>query len=89
MERADGWHSLLHVKRLYALILLTVVATYLIKNTARLQSSKWWLAGGAAALIFSVAGGLKHQRGLFDDYPYRLPMGQQILLMAQPVPRRK
>ncbi len=88
VERADGWHSLLHVKRLYALILLTVLATYLIKNTARLQSSKWWLAGGAAALIFSVAGGLKHQRGLFDDYPYRLPMGQQILLMAQPVPRR-
>jgi hypothetical protein len=88
VERADGWHSLLHVKRLYALILLTVLATYLIKNTARLQSSKWWLAGGAAALIFSVAGGLKHQRGLFEDYPYRLPMGQQILLMAQPVPRR-
>ncbi len=83
----DGWHSLLHVKRLYALILLTVVATYLIKNGTRLQSSKWWLAGGATALIFSIASGLKHQQGLFEDYSYRLPMGQQILLATQPVPR--
>jgi Tol biopolymer transport system component len=30
---------------------------------------------------------LKHQHGLFDDYPYRLPMGQQMFLAAQPVPQ--
>jgi hypothetical protein len=84
---ADGWHALLQVKRLYALILLTVLATYLIKSAVRLQSSKWWLAGAAAALVFSIAGGLKHQRGLFEDYSHRLPMGQQSLLAAQPVPR--
>ena len=39
------------------------------------------------ALTISIVGGLKHQRGLFDDYSYRLPMGQQMLLAAQPVPR--
>jgi hypothetical protein len=84
---ADGWQSLLHVKRLYALTLLTIVATCLIKNGTRIQLSKWWLAGGAAALIFSIASGLKHQHGLFDDYSYRLPVGRQMLLAAQPVPR--
>ena len=31
----DGWHALLHVKRLYALILLTTVAVYLIKKNNR------------------------------------------------------
>src|ERR1700760_392741 len=33
----DGWQALLHVKRLYALILLTVVAIFLIKNGTRMQ----------------------------------------------------
>jgi Glycosyltransferase family 87/WD40-like Beta Propeller Repeat len=84
---AEGWHALLHVKRLYALILLTTVAIYLIKTGARLQPSKWWLAGGAAVLVINIASGLKHQHGLFDDYSYRLPIGQQMLLEAQPVPR--
>jgi Glycosyltransferase family 87/WD40-like Beta Propeller Repeat len=84
---ADGWQVLLHVKRLYALVLLTIVAIYLIKNSTWEQSSRWWLAGGAAVLVFSIASGLKHQHGLFDDYSYRLPIGQQMLLAAQPVPR--
>ena len=84
---ADGWQALLHVKRLYALILLTTVAIYLIKNGTRVQPSKWWLAGGAAVLVISIVSGLKHQHGLFDDYSYRLPIGQQMLLAAQPVPQ--
>ncbi|MDT7814742.1 MAG: hypothetical protein QOJ42_4658, partial [Acidobacteriaceae bacterium] len=83
----DGWQSLLHVKRLYALILLTTVAIYLLKSGARLQPSKWWLAGAAAVLVISITSGLKHQQGLFDDYSYRLPIGRQMLLAAQPVPR--
>lgn len=83
----DGWHALLHVKRLYALILLTTVAVCLIKKKNREYEQRWWLAGGAVALMLSIAAGLEHQRGLFDDYAYRLPMGQQMLLAAQPVPQ--
>jgi hypothetical protein len=84
---ADGWQAILHVKRLYALILLTAVAIYLVKNSARWQPSKWWLAGAAAVLVISITGGLKHQQGLFDDFSYRLPIGRQMLLAAQPLPR--
>ncbi len=84
---ADGWHAILHVKRLYALVLLTVVAIFLIRNGARSQSSKWWFAGAVAILVVSITGGLKHQQGLFDDYSFRLPIGQQMLLAAQPVPQ--
>jgi hypothetical protein len=83
---ANGWHALLHVKRLYALILLTTVAICLIKAGSQASPSKWWLAGGAAALVFTIVSGLKHQQGLFDDYSYRLPMEGQALLAAQPVP---
>jgi hypothetical protein len=83
----DGWHALLHVKRLYALTLLTAVAVYLIKRNNREHEQRWWLAGGAVALMLSIAAGLEHQRGLFDDYAYRLPMGQQTLLATQPIPR--
>jgi hypothetical protein len=83
----DGWMALLHVKRLYALILLTTVALFLIRNSARVQQRVWWLAGAAAALTISIVSGLKHQQGLFDDYLYRLPMGQQMFLAAQAVPQ--
>jgi hypothetical protein len=81
----DGWKALLHVKRLYALILLTMVALSLLRSGARAQQRVWWLVGAAAALTISIVSGLKHQRGLFDDYPYRVPMGQQMFLAAQPV----
>ena len=83
----DGWMALLHVKRLYALILLTAVALFLIRNSARVQRRVWWLAGAAAALTISIVSGLKHQQGLFDDYLYRLPMGERMFLAAQAVPQ--
>jgi hypothetical protein len=84
----DGWEALLHVKRLYALVLLTAVALYLMRHgraEAQDNEERWWLAGAAAALAVSIVGGLAHQRGLFDDYAYRLPIPQQALLAAQPV----
>jgi Glycosyltransferase family 87/WD40-like Beta Propeller Repeat len=82
----DGWRAILHVKRLYALILLTTTAFYLIKNGVRVHHKAWWLAGGALALTLSIATGLEHQRGLFDDYAYRLPMQPQMFLATQAVP---
>ena len=83
----DGWQSLLHVKRLYALMLLTIVALSLIRRATTIRQERWWLAGVTAALAISIFAGLQHQRGLFDDYTYRLPMGQQMFLAGQPVPQ--
>jgi Glycosyltransferase family 87/WD40-like Beta Propeller Repeat len=84
----DGWRPLLHVPRLYALILMTAVTLYLMKEGRALagwRHERWWLAGGMAALILSISSGLRHQRGIFDDYAYRLPISPQILLASQPV----
>jgi Glycosyltransferase family 87/WD40-like Beta Propeller Repeat len=83
----DGWKALLHVKRLYALILLTMIALSLLRSGARVRERVWWLAGAAVVLTISIVSGLKHQRGLYDDYPYRIPMAQQMFLAAQPVPQ--
>jgi hypothetical protein len=74
----DGWKALLHVKRLYVLILLTTVALSLIRSGVRVHQRVWWLTGAAVALTISIVSGLKHQRGLFDDYPYRLPMPANV-----------
>jgi hypothetical protein len=85
----DGWKSLLHVMRLYALILLTAVALCKMRNgrtAVRDPQQRWWLAGVTAALIISIATGLKHQHGLFDDYSYRVPIARQAFLAAQPMP---
>ncbi len=82
----DGWGALLHVKRLYALILLTTAALYLIKSGTRVHHKGWWLAGGALALTLSIVAGLEHQHRLFDDYAYRLPMQPQMFLATQPAP---
>jgi hypothetical protein len=64
----DGWEALLHVKRLYALVLLTAVALYLMRHgraEAQDNEERWWLAGAAAALAVSIVGGLAHQRGRY------------------------
>jgi WD40-like Beta Propeller Repeat len=85
----DGWGALLHVKRLYALMLLTAVALYLMKSgraEARVREERWWLAGAGAALVLSIVAGLAHQRGLFDDYAYRVPIEPRALLATQPAP---
>jgi Glycosyltransferase family 87/WD40-like Beta Propeller Repeat len=77
-----GWAALWHVKRLYALVLLTSVAFYLIMND---QWPRWWVTAGAVAVCVSIAGGLRHQRNLFGDYRYRVPMAQQVFSASNPV----
>jgi hypothetical protein len=80
-----GWQSLLHVKRLYALVLLTAAAFYVAREGTKTLWPRAWVACGSAMLVLSIAGGLRHQRGLFDDYAYRLPLARQILLASHPV----
>ena len=83
----DGWGALLHVKRLYWLVLLTLTTFHLLmRSRTAVQYKLWWLTGGGLVLSLSIAAGLHHQHGLFDDYAYRLPMPAQVLLASEPVP---
>jgi Glycosyltransferase family 87/WD40-like Beta Propeller Repeat len=78
----EGWAALWHVKRLYALVLLTSVAFYLIRKG---EWRRWWAAGAVFAVCLSIAAGLRHQRNLFDDYRYRVPMAAEIFSASQPI----
>jgi Glycosyltransferase family 87/WD40-like Beta Propeller Repeat len=81
----DGWRVLLHVPRLYALVVLTSVALYALrKPLTHTYRRMWWYAGITAILAFSIFSGLQRQRHLFDDYAYRLPMPPQAFFAAQP-----
>jgi hypothetical protein len=81
----DGWRALLHVPRLYALILLTSVALYVVKRSSKVvQRSLWWPAGITLVLVVSIFSGLRRQRDLFDDYAYRLPMPPRAYFAAEP-----
>ena len=51
----------------------------------RTRQQRWWGAAIAALLVFNVTSGLRHQRGLFDDYKYRLAEPEDDLIAAQPV----
>jgi len=86
-DSVDGLFALLHVPRLYAMMLLTAVSAYVLRGLSAgdrdVHALRWKMAL-AAMCIVSAALGLQHQWGLFADYQYRLPMPQQSLLAAQP-----
>jgi hypothetical protein len=82
----EGWHALLHVPRLYALVLLALLAIYAAKEpSAPAHKRLWWTAGITVVLAVSIFIGLRRQHHLFDDYAYRLPMPAQDFFVAQPV----
>lgn len=82
-----GWTALLFVPRLYFSLALSIVAITVMRR-GRVQTSTpgpfLWEAGFIVATLASILFGLRHQRGLFDDFAYRLPMQQDILLASQP-----
>jgi hypothetical protein len=86
----EGWLALLRVPRLYALILLCVFGYALLwrrrerGDGERLDRVIW--AGGLAALIaVSIASNLRHQRGVYESYAWRVPVAEPLLMTAGPV----
>jgi hypothetical protein len=56
------------------------------RSIVRVGQQRWWLLAMSVALVFSIVSGLRHQRGLFDDYAYRLAESPDVLIAAQPTP---
>ncbi len=83
----EGWGTLLCVPRLYALIVICSIVLILLSQKATRKSNPQQLAWALcliSMMLFSVLSGLRHQRNLFEDYKYRLPMRDEILLTAHP-----
>ncbi len=82
-----AWGTLLCVPRLYALLAITLIAFFLLvrKMSWRLSANDVvWAVALFSATLLSVTTGVMHQRRLFDDYQYRLPMPANTFLAAHP-----
>jgi hypothetical protein len=84
----EGWGALLGVPRLYALILLCMLAYALLilyTPTEGLNRNRAaWAAALLAVMAFSIASNLRHQRGLYDDYRWRMPEPKGVFIAAHP-----
>jgi hypothetical protein len=84
----EGWSALLAVPRLYALILLCVLTCALLIRQEPRESSKLdrpaWAVALIVVLAFSIAANLRHQRGLYADYQWRISAPKEIYMAVEP-----
>ncbi|MCU1322807.1 MAG: WD40-like beta Propeller containing protein [Acidobacteriaceae bacterium] len=96
-SQVDGLAAILHVPRLFFLIAFTGLCLWPIAqgrfktpapnnapNHLHPQSDLIWSATFFAILVFSIVSNLRHQRGLYDDYQFRIPIHPDSLLAVQP-----
>jgi hypothetical protein len=92
----DGWGALVGPPRLYAVLLFCGLVYVLLnrqwrRDGAERERFKWDRAVWAAALLvimsFSIWTNLRHQRGLFDDYRWRMPAQKDVYLATDPAPQ--
>ncbi|ADW67651.1 glycosyltransferase family 87 protein [Granulicella tundricola] len=86
----SGLHAVLHVPRLWLLILFSLIccrAAAGISLRARLwhRSNIPWASALVLLALAGVVSGIRHQRGLYDDYAFRLPMRPDVFLAADPL----
>jgi hypothetical protein len=87
IRNSAGWHAFLGVPRLYAMFLLCAFAAwFLLRRTGKLQDSTRpaWSIALALVLLINIYTGVRHQRGLYDDYANHLPAVQNSLLTGYP-----
>jgi len=87
-----GWRALLGVPRLYTMLLLCLFAGWTLlrlqpeqpslKDAARIP----WSIALALVLLLSICAGVHHQRGLYSDYAYRIPLANQYMLTGYASP---
>ena len=94
-----GWHTanvdslrvLLHVPRLFLLILLTALCCReLARRTVCLRAETQntrWVCALTLVVSIQVVLGIYHQRNLYEDYRYRLTMPAGALLAGAPAAR--
>ena len=84
----EGWLALLAVPRLHALLVLCVLAYVLLVRQRSFKLVTWdrvaWAGALGALMIFSVVGNLRHQRGLYEDYRYRVVAPEGSYMTVHP-----
>ena len=84
----EGWLALLAVPRLHALLVLCVLAYVLLVRQRSLpflsRDRVVWAGALGGLMIFSVVGNLRHQRGLYEDYRYRVVAPEGSYMTVHP-----
>ena len=84
----ERWQALLAMPRLYAVVLICLL-TYIIlfrgfAHGVPRQDRRIWAVALGGVLILAIVGGLRHQRGLYTDYQWRLPAPREMLMAVHP-----
>jgi len=85
-----GWLALLQMPRLCATILLCAIAYAFLLGQQREHATRdrrartLWALALALVLAFNIAAGLRHQRGLYAGYQYRVSIPNQVLMASSP-----
>ena len=83
-----GWAALAAVPRLYMLILLVMFSYLVLLTVNRPNEPKrdrsLWILAMLSILAFSVVTNLRHQRGLYADYKWRIAEPAEILMASHP-----
>jgi hypothetical protein len=87
-DGGEGWAALAAVPRLYVLILLVMFSYLVLLRLYQHSESKrdraLWIFAVLAILVFSVVTNLRHQRGLYADYKWRIAEPKEILMASHP-----
>jgi hypothetical protein len=85
----EGWSALLAVPRLYVAILLCVFSYILLLRQQPTEGTRLDRPAWATALLvlmaFRIAGGLRHQQGLYADYQWRISAPDRMYMAVDPV----
>jgi len=87
-DRGEGWAALAAVPRLYVLILL-VMFSYLVllrlyqHNESKRDRTSWIFAVVVVSVV-GVVTNLRHQRGLYADYKWRIAEPAKVLMASHP-----
>ena len=84
----DGWSALLGVPRLYTLLLCCVLLYAFQMRQSQTETSKRerlaWAAALGVVVVLSIASNLRHQRGIYEDYRWRIGGADNVYMASDP-----
>ena len=91
-DSGNGWVALLGVPRLYVLIALAFLSYLVLQRFVRQEESRFeprtertlWIVTLIAVVAVGIITSLKHQRGLYADYKWRISEPAGLLSSTHP-----
>ena len=84
----EGWSAILGAPRLHALVALCVFAVVLLARVPGAEIQRWprlaWAGVLSAIVAVSIWSNLRHQRGLYDDYQWRVVAPKDAYMTVHP-----